>query len=114
MSRKIRPCGHRLLVKLRELDEEQKATEKKTSSGIIYEFKEKETINREQLAVMEARVVELGFSAYKDMHEGKAWCKEGDLVIINRYSGINRDDIEEGEVYRIINDEDVIAVIDGE
>ena len=110
-KRKIKPVGHRLLVRCEAIEKEK---EKKTEGGVIFEFKTDDQLAREALSVMEARVMDVGEGAFKGLGSGTPWCKVGDLVLINRYSGINRDDIEEDVVYRIINDEDVIALFEGE
>lgn len=107
MSRTLIPAGHRLLVKLKPIDQ---VTEVKTDWGFVTEFKDQKILEREQYATQEAYVVKLGINAFKAFDSGDSWCKEGDLVLIAKYSGEDRKDIEEGEIYRIINDEDVIDI----
>jgi len=52
-----------------------------------------------------------GELCYKDQEKfpNGAWCKQGDWVIFARYSG-SRFKIEGGEV-RILNDDEILAVI---
>ncbi len=107
MKRKIKPCGYRVLVKLKKIDE---AEEVKSAGGIITEVRSKSKIDLEQQATQEAYVIGLGPTAFKAYDDGEPWVKEGDCVVICKYSGDDRKDIEEGEVYRIINDNDIQAV----
>jgi co-chaperonin GroES (HSP10) len=88
--------------------------EKKSEGGIILEHKARAEINREHRGTQEARVVAIGPCAYADYGDGTPWCRPGDLVMICRYSGDDLDDIEDGEIYRVINDKDVMSVYEGE
>ncbi len=97
---KMIPTGHRVLVKVEQSELKKKAQ----TSGI---YVPDDALGREQLAQQEAVVVELGPDAYKDFHSN--WCKPGDHILIARYSGESRDDIEDGYSYRVINDEDVLC-----
>ena len=97
---KLLPCGHRVLVRLEEVEEESKG-------GIILA---REITQRDKYATTKAHVVHIGSNAFKDFGDGHAWCKVGDLVMIAKYAGENQEDIEPGQVFRIINDEDIIAV----
>ena len=66
-------------------------------------------VAREQKGTEIAQVVELGPTAYKAFDDGEPWCKAGDYVKIQRYSG---EDTEiDGEFYRTINDNEVIALL---
>ena len=56
-----------------------------------------------------ADVVAVGQSAWEGVGDGKSWCKVGDVVLIARYAGQNRDDEETGDIYSFINDQDIIA-----
>lgn len=111
MSRDISPCGYRVLVRLKPVDQE---LEKKTESGIIIEVKQKSKIDREQRATQEAYVIKIGRTAWKAYDDGHAWCKEGDCVLIAKYSGDDLDDIREDGIYRVIQDRDILAVFNGE
>ena len=112
LKRQIKPAGHRVLVKLKKINETKEVTygDKK----IIVEIKTEKKLNAEKLSTQEARIVALGPTAFKAFDDGVPWCKEGDLVMICRYSGDDRTDIEDDEIYRIINDEDVQAIFVGE
>jgi len=98
MNRKIKPCGDRVLVKL-----------KSTKAAGMIEIPEQYQ-ERDKLATQEAYVVELGPTAYKMLGDGAPWCREGDLVKISKYSGDDDKTIEPGEIYRIISDSDVFAI----
>lgn len=100
---KITPCGHRVLVKL-------KVFEEKTESGIIIATEDMKDAH--QRAMQEAYVVSLGPTAFKDFGNGSPWCRVNDLVLISKYSGEDRIDPDTKEVYRIINDEDVFAILE--
>lgn len=111
MKRKLIPAGHRVLVKLNKIDTQK---EVKTESGLIIEIKDNRQIQSEKYGTKEARVIALGQTAFRAYDDGEPWCKVGDLVMVCKYSGDDRTDIEDDEVYRIINDEDVLAIFAGE
>lgn len=101
MIMKIRPAGHRVLVRLKQI--------KESKGKIVLPDHVKEN---HQHATQEAYVEALGITAYKGYDQGSPWCKVGDLVLIAKYSGEDRVDENTGEVYRIINDEDVFAILE--
>ena len=102
----LKPCGHRVVVRLRKVEET-------TKSGIV--LSSGTNLKREQHGVEEAFVEQLGATAFKAFDDGQPWCKVGDLVAITKYSGKDYKDSETEEIYRIINDEDIMAVLeDGE
>ncbi len=107
--RNLIPAGHRVLVKLKKVEQEEK-----TASGLIISANYGEMHDRQQYATQEAYVVALGMNAFIGYDEGKPWCKVGDLVMIAKYAGEDRKDIEEDEIYRVINDGDIVAVFNGE
>lgn len=100
----IIPAGHRILVKLDEV----KAT---TDWGfaLVSDNKKHE---REQYATQEAIVILLGKDAYKGFGDGQPWCKVGDKVLIAKYAGEDRQNPETKEILRVINDDDVIAILE--
>ncbi len=109
--RDIVPCGHRVLVKLAKPKDE---VVRMSAGGIITQIADKKTLEAEKHAMQEAYVVDIGPSAFRIFGDGAPWCKVGDLVLIAKYSGEDRTDIEEDAVYRIINDENIFAVFRGE
>lgn len=100
---KLRPTGHRVLVRLLMAEE-------KSSGGIIV-MRESDR-DRHTKGMQEATVMELGSNAYKAFDDGHPWCAVGEKVMIAKYSGEDRKDPATGEIYRIINDEDVFAIIE--
>ena len=102
MTQSITPVGHRVVVKLKKIAEEE------VSDGGIIIAHQAGHMSR-QRAMQEAYVEAIGQTAFKDFG-GDPWCKEGDLVLIVRHSGEDRIDEESGDVYRVINDEDICAI----
>lgn len=91
----IHPFGWRILVKPIEVEET-------TASGIVIAHGEQ--LERERMANTTAFVIEVG-------SEANNWCKPGDRVIFGKYSGLMYRG-KDGEKYRLINDEDVVANLD--
>jgi co-chaperonin GroES (HSP10) len=80
----------------------------KSKGGIVLADQTRE---KQQITTVCAYVLAVGPLAYKDtvkFPEG-AWCKEGDWIIFGRYAGA-RIGLDGGEI-RIINDDEVLAVI---
>lgn len=102
----IKVPGHRVMIKPKEL-------KKETESGIILEFGENEKL--EKAGMTRGTVEQVGPDAWKTMYiseyKPEPWCKVGDEIIHAKWVGFNVVDEDTGIEYRIINDEDVIAVI---
>ena len=83
--------------------------ESKTKSGIILTD---DTVAESQLTTNICKVLKIGPEAYKDKDKFPSgpWCKVDDWVLITRYAG-SRIRIDGGEL-RIINDDEILAVID--
>ena len=81
----------------------------KTKSGIILTD---ETVAESQITTNICKVLKVGPDAYKDKDKFPTgpWCKTDDWVLITRYAG-SRIRIDGGEL-RIINDDEILAVID--
>ena len=96
------PTGWRLLV----LPHKGKG---KTKGGVILSDK---TVEETQIATNVGLVLKVGPDAYKDIdrYPNGPWCKEKDWVIFARYAG-SRLNIEGGEL-RILNEDEVLAVVD--
>jgi co-chaperonin GroES (HSP10) len=109
--REFEPFAHRVLVKLIKPKEDK---EIKTDWGFVTEIKKEELLERERYATQEAIVMKIGYNAFKDYGDGRNWCEIGDRVLIVKYSGEDRNDIEEGEIYRAINEIDMIGKFQGE
>lgn len=97
----IVPAGHRVLVKVDE-------SEKVTAGGIIIA----DTIaDRNTEASIFGRVVAVGGTAWQDYSDGRAWAQIGDRVAFAKYGGFVIEDPNTKEKYRLLNDEDIVAVI---
>ena len=96
------PTGYRITLFPLKLDS-------KTKSGIILTD---DTVQESQLTTNICKVLKVGPDAYKDKEKFPTgpWCKQDDWVLITRYSG-SRIRIDGGEL-RIINDDEILAVID--
>ena len=96
------PTGYRITLFPLKLDS-------KTKSGIHLTD---ETVQESQLTTNICKVLKVGPDAYKDKDKFPTgpWCKEDDWVLITRYAG-SRIKIDGGEL-RIINDDEILAVID--
>ncbi len=104
----IHPLGHKVLVKA-------DSVEKTTESGIV--FMTADTQKQEQAACSLGTLVDHGDQAWRAFSKdftGNPWCKRGDRVYFSRYAGAKIDDPETGDVYVLMNDEDICAVITGE
>jgi chaperonin GroES len=101
----IVPAGHRLLVKPDEYMRSYK--------GVI-EIPEN-IKERSQNAQTAGTVIAIGSTAYlhKEFGGGKHWCKVGDRVAFARYGGIQLTG-KDGEIYRIVEDDDILALLDAE
>ena len=95
------PTGWRILVMPFKVKE-------KTEGGIIIA---QETLDRARVATQVGYVLKMGDLCYqdKDKYPTGPWCAEKDWVIFGRYAGA-RFKIDGGEV-RILNDDEIIAVI---
>ena len=102
MEKVPNPTGYRITLFPLKLDS-------KTKSGIHLTD---ETVQESQLTTNICKVLKVGPDAYKDKEKFPTgpWCKEDDWVLITRYAG-SRIRIDGGEL-RIINDDEILAVID--
>jgi co-chaperonin GroES (HSP10) len=96
------PTGYRITLFPLKLDS-------KTKSGIILTD---DTVQESQLTTNICKVLKVGPDAYKDKDKFPTgpWCKQDDWVLITRYAG-SRIRIDGGEL-RIINDDEILAVIE--
>lgn len=106
----IKPCGTTVLVEVIPV-------EAKSKGGIIMHS---ETSLRREFGGRDiGRVIAFGPLCYKDFNiDSEGWgAKVGDLVEFNRYDGKVSgfaEDNEKYKNYRLISDNDIIAVEDGE
>ena len=97
----IRPAGHRVLVKVQE-------AETVTAAGIIIPDAISE---RQAEANVFGEIVAVGPTAWRAFDDGQPWAKVGDLVAFAKYGGFVIEDPDTKERFRLLNDEDVTAVI---
>lgn len=97
----IYPAGYRVLVKPDDIEDSM--PEELRKMGFKLENK------REQDAVISGTLVKIGPTAWKE--QGQNWAEEGEKVYFAKYGGHV---IKEGDVeYRLLNDEDITAVVRG-
>ena len=92
----IKPLADRVLIKMVEREET-------TKSGIILSSGSQE---KPQIA----KVVAVGAGKIEDGKKVEMYIKEGDKVIINKYSGTEVK--YEGTEYTIVKQEDILAVVE--
>jgi co-chaperonin GroES (HSP10) len=97
----IKPTGHRVLVT-------PDAKERITEGGIILT---EQTQTQEQQAQIFGTVADIGANAFKAFDDGHAWCKIGDRVAFAKYGGFVIRDPHTQEQFRLLNDEDICAII---
>jgi chaperonin GroES len=97
----IKPAGHRILVI-------PDPVETKTASGIIMVA---ETVTADEQRQIFGVVHSVGNTAFKDFGD-LPWCKVGDRIAFAKYGGFVIKDPVDGKEYRLLNDEDVVAVIE--
>lgn len=102
----IKPQMYRILVQLSEVKNQ-------TASGILTMTQKQE--QREFMGNIHGTIVDIGPTAFKGEEFGGVTPKVGDRVLFARYSGeYMQYPADAGEHYRIMNDTDVIAVLEGE
>ena len=100
----IKPAGHRILVKPENVEVEKKV------GRIHVPIEAQDTKEQVQHAAEKGEVVAVGKEAWSlDTHQG-AWAKVGDQIAFARYGGKVMEG-KDGEHYRLMNDEDILAVL---
>jgi len=96
------PKGFRILCAVPQVEEEYEG-------GLI---KAEDTKRVEEQTTVVLFVIKLGDLAYadKDRFPTGSWCKEGDFVLTRPYTGTRV--VIHGREFRIINDDNVEAVVD--
>lgn len=104
----IVPCGHRIVVRPYQLEDEDDVYRSAKALGIKLSEDHRKM---EQSAIDKGVVIAIGSTAFKDFG-GEPWCVVGDVVAFSRYGGkmIRQDDVE----YLLLNDEDIICKFDKE
>lgn len=96
----IKPAGHRALVLPDAVDEKE---------GSLYLPAEVRAKMGD--AQIFGTVIALGMNAFKAFDDGEPWCKVGDRVAFAKYGGFVIQDPATKVLYRLLNDEDICAVI---
>lgn len=99
----ITPCGHRVLIKADPI-------EKTTTGGIVIVMDER-LAKADQMRGTIVGVGPQAWKAFSKDYTGEPWASEGDRVLYARYAGKEVEDPTTGEIFVIVNDEDVVAVI---
>lgn len=95
----IKPVGHKILVK-------PDTVETVSKGGIILVD---ETVNDGKRHVDTGTLVAVGHQAWMGFGDSQPWAKVGDRIVFERYGGSKYTD---GDIeYRIMNDEDIDAII---
>ena len=100
--------GHRIIVLVDELGEEGSKSQK---LGSVITTHSTDDFEREMEFQEKGTVVDIGPAAYNMPHHGDAWVAIGDHILYKKYDGKKYRDEETDKLYRIINDEDVIAKV---
>lgn len=110
------PLGHRLLIRMDELEADIKVEEEKVKTKTGFEFyipSKNSEIKKEQLidesAICTGVVTKMGRHAYYNIHNGEPWVSIGDRVMFSRYTGDKV--VMNGINYRLIEDTAVLAII---
>ena len=101
----IEAVGHRLIVKVDDISDEGK----QQKEGQVIVTHSTDDYEREREFQEKGTVVDIGPSAYNLSHHDRDWVNIGDHILYKKYEGHKYLDKDSGVLYRIINDEDVIA-----
>ncbi len=120
--RKPHIVGDRILVRIKKSDIDDRYIfngrtgkyEEVTSSGFIAKTLDKAEVENLRLGTQEAYVSQIGTDAFIGLGSGYRRAEVGDLVSIVRWSGEILPDIGDDHIYRIISDEDILVVWEGE
>lgn len=103
----LEPCGHRVIIKPRNVDSV-------TKGGIVLV---EQTKDMEKRATQIGTVVAIGAQAWKAFADGSRWCNEGDTVMYSRYSGADVPEDIKAQIdptadrLVVVNDEDVLSIV---
>jgi len=105
----ITPCGHRILIRVKDITEYDPVYKKAKEAGLALADTH-EDHQRKQVGMDKGEVVSIGTTAFKDFG-GDPWCKIGDTVLFAKYAGKIVDDPEDNKKYIVLNDEDIVCVL---
>jgi len=106
----IKPTGHHVLVKPQKLEDVDQVYKSAGNMGIIIP---EDATKKKQIGVSTGTVVAMGSTAYSEYGDGAPWVQVGDLVAYVRHGGMYIDDPENDEVFLLLNDGDIAAVLSG-
>lgn len=86
-----------------------KPVEEKTAGGI---WKPETSKDKEKYATTDCEVIAIGDNAFTEWGEARK-PQVGDMVVTAQYAGLNREGDDKRD-YRIVNDEDIIAILKAE
>lgn len=117
---KLKPVGHRLLVKPDNIEEIEAITkEHQALKSLNFEIAKPDgQMRREQQGTDTGVVVAIGPNAWKLPQYGwgeefwEPWCKVGDRIVFGRYAGKLKEDPETKEEFMCINDDDVQMIVE--
>ena len=98
-----RPAGWRVIVEVKEI-------ENKTKGGV---YLPDQSVDVMRYGAATGVVRAMGDLAYKDENKfgaGGPWCKVGDTVVIAKHSGWRFK--QDGKDFKVLNDDEIIAVVD--
>jgi co-chaperonin GroES (HSP10) len=94
-----KPIGHRILVRPDDPPE-------KIGSVFVPAW----VRDNKAFEIIKGTVVAIGQNAWKAFDDGTPWCKVGDRIMFAKYGGSIIEDEETHDKYRLLNDEDAVAV----
>lgn len=100
---KLKAVGHRVIVRPDEV-------EKQTKGGIILNLAKDE--KRLEAAQHRGVIVDIGPNAWKGFDDGQPWAETGDRVYFVKHAGQMVEDEETGELFRLLNDDDIVAKVE--
>jgi co-chaperonin GroES (HSP10) len=104
----IRPCSYLLLIK-------PDVVEEKTSGGLYVPVETKERKMNEQIFGTIIRIGKMAWRAFdKNEPDWEPWAKVGDRVAFAKYGGFKIEDPYTKEEFRLLKDEDVLAIVSEE
>lgn len=107
----INPVGFRVIVKPDKLEEVNKAIVGDTLAKIGFEIKTEGDKKRIEGGVAIGTLVAVGKTAWKAYDDGEPWAKVGDRVYFVKHGGTLIEDPATKEEFRLLNDEDITAVL---
>lgn len=106
-----KPCGHRVIVKPDTLDDANAKLMGDALKKLNFQIEVGADKKRIENAIDTGVLVAIGATAWKAFDDGEPWAAVGDKVYFSKHGGNLIEDPESKEKYRLLNDEDIYAVI---